>query len=221
MYRFKENQMKLVLITNPYNLKYETDRINLMFKEGLEELHIRKPKCEKEVMKKFISEIDPKFHNRLVLHANYSLVNTFDIKKIHLSHDWIFNFATNLYLNQIILGGKNISKSTTLVTCSSLYKPMVGINELILGPVFSKYSANITNQLIKTEELEKAVRHSKLPVIGLGGVSAQTLDFFENVGFKGVAMQSSIWKSIDPVKAFVEMRDRNNASVGEQLRMAV
>jgi thiamine-phosphate pyrophosphorylase len=187
----------------------------------LEELHIRKPKCEKEVMIKFISQIDPKFHNRLVLHNNYSLVNTFDIQKIHLSHDWIFNFATNLYLNQIILGGKKISKSTTLVTCSSLYKPIAGINELILGPVFSKYSANITNQLIKTEALEKALRHSKLPVIGLGGVYAESLDFFENVGFKGVAMQSSIWKSMDPVKAFVEMRDRNNARLGQQLRMAV
>ncbi len=220
MYRSKESQMKLVLITNPYNLKYETDRINLMFNEGLEELHIRKPKCEKEVMRKFISEIDPEFHHKLVLHANYSLVNNFDIHKIHLSHDWIFNFATNLYLNQIILGGKKISKSTTLVTCSALYKPIAGINELILGPVFSKYSAMITNQLIKTEDLEKALRHSKLPVIGLGGVYPQTLEFFENVGFKGVAMQSSVWKSMDPVKTFVEMRERNNAC-GHQFRMAV
>jgi len=75
-------------------------------------------------------------------------------------------------------------------------------------------------QLIKSEVLEKALRHSKLPVSAMGGVSTETLEFFKNIGFQGVNMQSSIWKSTDPVAAFAEIRDHYTATT-QTLRIAV
>jgi thiamine monophosphate synthase len=214
------NQMKLSIITNPYDIKFEADTINRLFREGLSELHIRKPKYDKEMMTRFIKQIDQQYHDRIVLHSYYSLVNKFNIKKIHLSHDWISNFATNWYLNKVILQGKHISKSKTIANCARLFKPIEGVDEVILGPVFSRASYTVNTQLVQTADLEKGLRHSKLPVTALGGVTAQTLGFLKNVGFKGIAIQSGVWKSPDPVKAFAEMRDFYFASE-QRLRIAV
>jgi thiamine-phosphate pyrophosphorylase len=220
MHRNHNNPMKLVVITNPYDVKSETKNINQMFRQGLDELHIRKPNYDKEMMRNFIEEIDSEYHHKIVLHSFYSLVNTFDIHQIHLSYDWVINFATNFYLNNIVLKGKKVRKSMTITHCDFLYKPLLGIHELMLGPVFAKFTYNTDNQILKTEEMEKALRHSKLPVTALGGVTSETLEFFKEIGFNGVAMQSSIWKSPDPIESFIEIRDHYNATE-HKLRIAV
>ena len=220
MFKSQDSPMKLVVISNPYELKFETERINQMFREGLDELHVRRPKCDMATMKKFIKEIDSDFHHKIVLHSHYSLVNTFDIHMIHLPHNWASNAIKTLFLDYLILRGKKVRKSMTIGGCKSLYKPIKGIHELVLGPIFARASYTINNQQIETTKLEKALRHSKLPVIGLGGVSSQTLEFFKNVGFDGIAMQSGVWKTPDPVAAFVEIRDHYVATQ-QKLRIAV
>ncbi len=211
------NPMKLIAITPPGKIKFEADTINRLFREGLDELHLHKPQYDKEAMKKFIQNIDAEYHDRLVLHSHYSLVHTFDIQKIHLNRKWKQNFVTNLYLEKVILKGKKIHKTKTVKDCKELYKPIHGLDEVILGPVFGKTMYYINKQEIQTKQLESAVRHSKLPVTALGGITVDTLDFFENVGFKSLALQSALWKNIDPVKAFVEIRDYYRA---QQYKMA-
>jgi thiamine monophosphate synthase len=216
----KEQTMKLTVITNPYELKFETERINQMFSEGLDELHIRKPKCSVETMIKFIESIDREYHHKIVLHSHFSLVNKYAIHKIHLSHDWSHSIVANWYLDYVVLRGKKVSKSMTIANCSLLYKPIKGINELTLGPVFTRTSYITSNQQIASDEIEKSLRHSKLPVTALGGVTSQTLEFFKKIGFKGIAIQSGVWKSADPVGAFIEMRDHYMATE-RKLRIAV
>jgi thiamine-phosphate pyrophosphorylase len=220
MYRNREKEMKLAIITNPYAVKNETGMINRFFAEGLDEIHIRKPKTSVAEMKKYISQIDPEFHHKIVLHDCYSLVNNFDIHKIHLSRNWLFNPATSLYLNVVLLKGKKVSRSMTISNCKMLYKPVEGIDEFVLGPVLASFTYFTDNRLIKTESQEKALRHSKLPVTAIGGVSSETLEFFQNVGFSGIAMQSSIWKSMDPMGSFLEIRD-HYAATRQELRIAV
>jgi thiamine-phosphate pyrophosphorylase len=213
--------MKLSIITNPYTIKNEIGMINRFLAEGLDEIQIRKPKYDAAEMKKFIDKIEPEFHGRIVLHTHYSMVNHFDIDRIHLGHDWMFNPVSDLYLNKMVLKGKKVTKSMTITDCQMLYKPVSAtIDEFMLGPVFARFSYFKENQLIKSSELEPALRHSKLPVIALGGVSTQTLEFFKTSGFSGIAMQGSIWKSTDPVASFVEIRDHYEAS-RRKLRIAV
>lgn len=220
MYTQSESNLKLSVITNPYDLKYETKRANQMFSEGLDELHIRKPKRDDASIKKFIEQIDEQYHNKLVLHSHYSLVNQFDINKIHLPHNRISNFASDFYLDKIVLKGKKVRKSTTINNCDVLFKPVSGIDQYILGPVFVTISNITRDQRIETDILQKALRHSKVAVSALGGVSSQTLEFFKNVGFKGITIQSAVWKSPDPVAALIELRDHYLATE-RRLRIAV
>ena len=212
--------MKLSVTTNPYTVKNEINLINGLFDAGLDELHLRKPKLSQIEMKKFINEIDSDYHHRVVLHTHYTLVHHFDIHRIHLGHDWTSRFVTDMYLNMVILKNKKVSKSMTITSCEPLYKPVSGINEFLLGPIFAKFSYETDKQLIKTEVLEKALRHSKLNVSAMGGVSTETLGFFKNTGFGGVNVQSAIWKSADPVAAFSEIRDHYSA-IRQTLRIAV
>jgi thiamine-phosphate pyrophosphorylase len=220
MYAINAKELKLVVITNPYDLKFECDKINRMFEEGLDALHVRKPQYDDEAMKKYITQIDAKYHDRLILHSHFGLIKTFDIQKIHISRDWINSFTKNFYLNKILLKGKEVTKSMTISNCSQLYKPLEGIDELMLGPVFARASYTINNQQMTTAELEKGLRHSKLPVTALGGVTTNNIEFFKSVGFKGLAIQSGVWKTSDPVKSFVEIKDHNMA-IQQELRIAV
>jgi len=212
--------MQLTVITNPYAIKSETEIINRLLGEGPDELHIRKPDMNGDDMTKFISRIDSGYHHKLVLYSHYSLVNTFDIHRIHLAHDRAINFFTDLYLDRAVLKGKKVSKSITITNCNILYKPIPGIHQFLLGPVFEKFSYFVDKQLIPTDELEKALRQSKVPITALGGVRSDNLEFFKNAGFNGVAMQSYIWKSSDPIGSFIEIRDHNTAAENK-LRIAV
>jgi thiamine monophosphate synthase len=196
--------MKLVLITSPYDAKFEADTINRLFREGLHELHLRKPDFDNAAMKKLIGRIDSEYHHKLVLHSHYSLVNTFDIHKIHLGHERMINFATDLYLDRVVLKGKKVLKSLTIAHCDFLYKTK-GINEFMLGPVFDNPSFNVSKQLIPTAELENILHSTSLPVIALGGVTLQTLEFFKTLGFG----------------SFIEMRDHQHSPAEYKLRIAV
>jgi thiamine-phosphate pyrophosphorylase len=211
------NKLKFTLVTNPDDTRFETETINRLFREGLDELHICKQDYDKDDTRRYIDRIDPEYHNRLVLHSYYTLVHSYNIKKIHVNHTWRKNNALRFMLDNVILMRKDIKKSTTVNNYKALYTPKPGIDELLLGPIFAKASHTINNQLIKTDSLEKALSHSKLPVIGLGGVGKDTLGFFKSVGFDGLVLQSGVWKTIDPVRSFVEFRD-HDVQVERRLR---
>jgi thiamine-phosphate pyrophosphorylase len=205
--------MKLVLLTNPYDVKFETDIINRLFREGLDELHIRKPRYSKEQVKAYISKIDAEYHPKLVLHGYYSLANTFEIHRIHIGEEWRKNTLLRFILSRFILRGKMVSKSTTVNSYKSLYNSKEDIQEVMLGPIFSQNSADSFVQLVKLASLAKAIDQSGINIIGIGGVAVETIPFFKQSGFSGVALQSYIWKSMDPVKAFIDMVEANQTPV--------
>jgi thiamine-phosphate pyrophosphorylase len=209
--------MKLVAITNSATTKFETDIINNLFEEGLDELHICKSKFEKKDYIKFLDKIKFDYHNKIVLHDCYSLVHMYDIDKIHLNRSMKNNIVKELILDHITLRGKTVTKSIRVDNCRELYKQTSGVDEIILGPIFSKSTYTLNTQLIKTDDLTRAIRHSKYPILGLGGVTAQTTEFFKNAGFGGIILQSGIWRNADPVRAFVQIRDIAHNNVAEPL----
>ncbi len=204
--------MKHVLLTSPYDVKFETDIINRLFREGLDELHIRKPQFKKDQMRAYIERIDPAFHDRLVLHSFYSLIHKFGISRIHIGEEWRKNIFLRFFLSKFVLKGKKVSKSTTVHSYKSLYHTKPDIEEVMLGPVFAHTASDVYVQLIKSEKLVKAIDQAGLPILALGGVGIETADFFKDNGFSGYVLQSYIWKSIDPVRAFIDLKNFENKS---------
>ena len=77
--------MQLVFFSSPDKFMSETPIVNTLFQNGLEIFHLKKPAFSKKKLKKYINGIHPKFHNKIVIHSNYSLVLKFDLKGIHIS----------------------------------------------------------------------------------------------------------------------------------------
>ncbi|MDR3253081.1 MAG: thiamine phosphate synthase [Tannerella sp.] len=77
--------MRLIIITADKLLAGEGDAINLLFENGMETLHIRKPKVMAEGIEALLNDIDEKFHPCIVLHDHYELTNRYNLKGIHLN----------------------------------------------------------------------------------------------------------------------------------------
>jgi thiamine-phosphate pyrophosphorylase len=199
--------MKIAAYTNPYELKFETEIINRLFREGLNELHIRKPDYTKEEYIKFIEKIDAVHHPKLILHSYFSLIHRFNISSLYLDAEWRKKFFFKLFLRKFILKGKSVKKYAMAHSVHSILEKKEQVDEYLLGPVFAKATAQINNPIMDLAKLEKKLEITEMPVSAIGGVDLYTIHFFKNVGFKGVVLQSTIWKAIDPIKAFIEIRD--------------
>jgi thiamine-phosphate pyrophosphorylase len=200
--------MKIIAITNPYSIKFEESIINRLFSEGLTSLHIRKPEFSKQDYISFITNIDEKYHDRIVLHQYYSLTKVFNIHSIHIPYDELKSKVSSFIINTFAIShDKKIHKVTTLSHYKSLLGNLGGADEAFLGPIFSKAAADIANPVMNIDRLTIALAKCDKPVAALGGVSINTIDALLNIGFERVVLQSAIWKTIDPVAEFIKLRD--------------
>lgn len=77
--------MEFLLITQPHFFEGETDICNEQFAKGLKRLHLRKPEASMQQLAKWIEEIEPAYHKRIVLHDHYDLALQYDLGGIHLN----------------------------------------------------------------------------------------------------------------------------------------
>lgn len=195
--------MKKVVFTNPYDLLFETDKINQLFEDGLELLHVRKPKFSIGELRTFISDIDSKYYNKIVVHQHYSVANEFGLKGIHISkrkrNNWLFRnfhmlFIKSMYSERTI--------STTFSSVHELKATYLTFDYAFISPLFnSNYTGNSFFCFSKSDVMDMLAR-KKMPIYGLGGISENRIKLLEEFGFDGVGLQSAVWKSVDPIKSF-------------------
>lgn len=75
----------MIVISNPTLIKNEISTINLLFENGMELFHIRKPDFSTAEMKAFLSEIKSDYRHYLVLHSHHQLAVEFGIHRIHFT----------------------------------------------------------------------------------------------------------------------------------------
>lgn len=78
--------MKLVVITMPDFFADEAQCIEALFRNGLQYLHLRKPKASAEEYGALLRQIDPCYYDRIVLHDHFELLEEFPLKGVHLTH---------------------------------------------------------------------------------------------------------------------------------------
>ena len=76
--------MKWIVITAAEAVENETVICNLLFAAGLEILHLRKPGWRTEGYEQFITAIEPRYRERIVVHDHYELVDKYRLRGIHL-----------------------------------------------------------------------------------------------------------------------------------------
>jgi thiamine-phosphate pyrophosphorylase len=200
--------MKLIIITTEHFFEGETAALNALFEHGMEILHLRKPDSTETELKNFIEQIDEQYHERIVLHDHYSLVNTFHLGGVHL------NKRNKNRRKPMFISCSSVSRS-----CHSIkeLKKRAGYEYVFLSPIFDSISKAGYTHAFTPEDLFSAQSAGLIDkqVIALGGICPENIPVAHQYGFGGVAGLGALWKD------FPKDKDKN-ALLGrfDQLQMA-
>lgn len=192
----------MIIITNPTSVDNEMAVIHSLFAEGLALLHVRKPDYSESEMKLFLSQIEPRFRNRLVLHHHHPLVSRFNIHRLHLSET---DRTKKIAAPSRILKPFRYRKLTYSTSTHSIEDFNALDNRFeyaFLSPVFSSISKKgYTSKLDFPSTIQARTNHTT-KLIALGGIQLENMEQAISFGFDGVALLGSIWENDNPVKNF-------------------
>ena len=190
--------MKLVAITLDKRIIYEDEVINRLFEDGLSALHLRKPlHCQRDV-RDLLYHINPDFHNRIVLHDHFHLIEDFDLKGVHLNRR---NPETPE--NKMI----SVSRSCHSFECLQLSP---SFDYMFLSPIFNSISKPGYNQAYSHDQLIDARNLGIIneKVYALGGMDENTIPLVSEYGFGGAVVLGSLWGDFENDKDGVGVLER-------------
>jgi len=191
----------IIIITSENKIINEAQKINQLFEAGLQCLHFRKPTWTVDEFKQLLNEIDLTYHNKIVIHHYHELINEFNLKGIHFTEQKRIDCIDNpsQYFKELNMFGKTIS--------SSFHEPEVLANcefefdYYFLSPVFS----SISKQGYAGRSFD--VNHINKTIIALGGINETNIKKAYQLGFNGIAVLGSIWKSENSFRNFYNLKE--------------
>jgi thiamine-phosphate pyrophosphorylase len=179
--------LKLIAITTETFFESEAETVNLLFENGLEVLHLRKPYASQEEMDVFIKQINADFHSRIVVHDHHDLAESYDLKGIH------FNRRNR------VDKGTRFSERRLSVSCSCHSLEEVTESSfcdyVFLSPIFDSLSKMGYKQAFMPQQLLEAKERKIIDekVIALGGITTKNIPEVRRYGFGGVAVLGALW----------------------------
>lgn len=176
--------MKLVVITMPDFFADEAECIAALFRNGLQYLHLRKPKASAAEYRTLLRQIDPCYYDRIVLHDHFELLEEFPLKGVHL----------NSRNPQPPVGWcGHVSRSCHSLEEVETYKPHC--DYLFLSPIYDSiskegYGATFTEHTL-LQAKEAGVIDEE--VVALGGMTDEHLPAVKSCGFGGAAFLGYVW----------------------------
>ena len=174
--------MKLIAITTDTSYKGETKGVIALFKEGLERLHLRKPKASKEDLDAWLKAIPIEYLGRIVLHDHFELTKKYPLGGIHL------NSRNPNPIPQ---------KGTVSRSCHSVKEitENKGLDYYFLSPAFNSISKEACRPALDLEAVKGAFEKGLLGnnVYALGGVTPGRIPMLKEIGFGGIAVLGALW----------------------------
>ncbi len=212
--------MKIVVISNPDNIKNEQYYITQLFEQGLQYFHLRKPNFPRYLLEEFIAEIPEKYHDRIILHSHYNLCLHYNFKGIHLTRKYkkkpVKTWFKILWLK--VRRRKSLHVSMSSHTLKEAIKKSNKYEYVFLSPIFKSISKENYKSKFSEIEIQDKLTQYDHNVIALGGIDLDKITITQKMGFKGVALLGSIWRSPDPVTAFIDIK---NHILGKQSHLKV
>jgi thiamine-phosphate pyrophosphorylase len=186
--------MKLIVFTRPECFSGEAEAIDLLFREGVEVLHLRKPGASEAEVMQLLEEIPAKWHAQIMLH-DFDLRERFSLRGLHLNH--------RRPLPPVDYHG------CLSVACHSLEEVAVQkpkVDYLFLSPIFDSISKQGYTSGFCPEVLEQAHIDGLIDaqVVALGGVSLERIPQLTTWGFGGVALLGDVWNRLHNRSAFID-----------------
>ena len=191
--------MKIVVVSSQYDLKDEVRKIIRLFKCGLQIFHLRKPELNINDFEDIIRNIPEKFHNRIVIHSHYQLLDKYKIKGVHLSEkkrkEFISGKSTDIKQNIKII-------STSFHNPEDLLDYKEDFEYVFLSPLFDSISKPGYHSTFNLDYVSSIIKRSRFKVIALGGINSSNAFQAKNMGFYGVAVSGAIWQTRNYLKEF-------------------
>ena len=197
---------KLIIISSPGEIPDERENVIALFRAGLKIFHLRKPGKSKAMLRKWMGGIPARYHSRIVLHSQHSLVNEFNVRGIH--------FTEKARKKDRGIRNKKLKYSASLHAVMDVFLCRNAYDYVFISPVFNSISKKDLESKFELEILARffseycALPGKNTEVIALGGVNEKNILKVFNAGFHGAALLGAIWQSSDPVKSFLKVRSK-------------
>lgn len=180
---------QLIVISHADMLPGEAAIIQQLFAEGLALFHLRKPEADEQAMRQLIAAIPAVYHNRIVMHGFFHLMEEYHIHRWHFREQHRLA-ATAAELAQ--LKEKGYTLSTSVHEPETLQQLPPCFSYTFFSPVFDSISKQgykgIARDDFYLHNEQKAVQ-----VIALGGIDAKNIQLLPSMNFDGAALLGAIW----------------------------
>ncbi|NDV59685.1 thiamine phosphate synthase [Bacteroides sp. 519] len=180
--------MKLIVITAPYFFVEEDKIITLLFEEGLDILHLRKPETSAMYSERLLTLIPEKYHKRIVTHEHFYLKEEYNLMGIHLNmrnpkepHD---------YAGHVSCSCRSIEE---------LRKKKHFYDYVFLKGIYDSDPSSNNFMNFSAEELRKVVKEGYIDtdVMAFGGISPENIHEVKDIGFGGAVIMNDLWEKFD------------------------
>lgn len=173
-----EDPFFTAVITSPYPVTGEAEKIVRLLESGVDAVHIRKPLWTEAETETLVRQIPPRLHCRLRLHDHFGLARRFALGGVHLNSR-----------NPVRPAGV----SSVTASCHSVdeLESATGFDYLTLSPVFNSISKHGYRAAFDIDSLSDRIRGRH--IVALGGVTPGSLLLLKQKGFYGAALLGYIW----------------------------
>ncbi|MCG8761736.1 thiamine phosphate synthase [Tenacibaculum finnmarkense] len=192
----------IVLISPEKDVANEMQILHQLFEAGLECYHLRKPSKDYQEHIVYLNQIPEKYHNKIVTHYFHELVNEYSLKGIHFQEQKRRDALENgsRYFIGLKMIGKTMSSSfhepEELATCD------IEFDYHLLSPVFS----SISKKGYQGRGFD--VNHIDKTIIGMGGITSETISKTLALGFQGIGVLGGVWNSQNAVESFKNIQKK-------------
>jgi len=181
-------KLELIVISSPSPVSNEAENINSFFEAGLGVFHLRKPDSDLEDVAKLLSQIDPKYYDRIAIHQHHQLAAEFGLKRLHF---------TELKRQNTVLATFQKTKEKGLKISTSIHDldlldQLDHFDYTFFSPVFDSISKQGYKSKLNSDfTLQKPAKSPA--VIALGGIEQQNIHLIKTMNFDGAAVLGTIW----------------------------
>lgn len=137
---------------------------------------------------------------QLLINDRVDVAMTFDAVGVHLR-------ANSLPVSAVrkILGGQRLIGISTHSVEEVVQAEAEGADYIVLGPIYETPSKMVYGAPLGVRALEEACRRVRVPVIGIGGVTAARIEELRCAGAFGVAVVRAVLGAVDVDRATHEL----------------
>jgi len=197
---------KLYVVSAPdKEVESEAEKINALFKAGMQHFHLRKKTWFKKELSTLIENIDEQHYSKIVLHSQLDLVEEFDLAGFHFNKDFPYQ---EKWAEQLRKNGKTLSVSSHSICDMGDYE--LEVDYQFVSPVFPSISKSDVTETIEHEKIANyLLLKPKSKFIALGGIHPENMSEALDMGFDGIASLGYIWMGPkSPVNCFEKLNSK-------------